>query len=744
MASLSPLNEVLNFRKAKHLLRRASYVFNKNTINSLVSLSIEEALNQLVISDINTGVAVGQEFLTNPGINSATGANTTTPDTGVNWEGTSNTNFSGSVNAGWGIGDQGAYASSSAANGDCHSEDKMFKLFKKNGANGQYITQTVTLPVGTFNWSFWTKWGALVNWDNDGDKQPTFKIMTDDDATGTWTAVQTTITTQPTETETWVEQTGAFVNDIERQVRIKFHKDGGVNGAETNLNELMYIDDVSFNYASAASTWGEPYDPLPTADPDGYWLSSTELSNTFSGQTRKRRVVSSWWWYNALQQSTLKHKLTFFLHTSFTVSKDGGSGTSTFFYDHIRLLDFFAYGNIKSLTKKITFDNSMLTYLNNTTNNANNPNENYAREFLELFTILKGPQIASGDYTNYTELDVQQAAKVFSGIKTQNDRSIIDEDTNIPRGRISISNHDGTNKTFSHAFDNHTIIGGNTDVSIIGELDSFVEMVFEKDATAISFCRKLYRFFVKSEITTEVENDIILPLAIELRNNNYELLPVVKILLSSQHFFDVDDSDANDEIYGSQVKSPLQMISEISTCFNLNIPNPATNNIDFYRFFNFVHSSYLVSSGLILFSPDSVAGYPAHYQSPDYDRHWFSSNTILGRYKLIESLISGRNNLGNNSLIYAQLDIVNYVKNHITNPSDAIALITELSDLLYPESIDETRKNYFSENLLEGYPAYYWSTTWEEYLNSNDSSVVKSRLDALITAMINAAEFQLS
>ena len=147
---------------------------------------------------------------------------------------------------------------------------------------------------------------------------------------------------------------------------------------------------------------------------------------------------------------------------------------------------------------------------------------------------------------------------------------------------------------------------------------------------------------------------------------------------------------------------------------------------------------------MILFSPDSVAGYPAHYQSPDYDRHWFSSNTILGRYKLIESLISGRNNLGNNSLIYAQLDIVNYVKNHITNPSDAIALITELSDLLYPESIDETRKNYFSENLLEGYPAYYWSTTWEEYLNSNDSSVVKSRLDALITAMINAAEFQLS
>ena len=56
----------------------------------------------------------------------------------------------------------------------------------------------------------------------------------------------------------------------------------------------------------------------------------------------------------------------------------------------------------------------MLNYLDNTQNNANNPNENYAREFLELFTITKGEQVGEGDYTNYTELDVQQAARVNS------------------------------------------------------------------------------------------------------------------------------------------------------------------------------------------------------------------------------------------------------------------------------------------------------------------------------------------
>lgn len=496
--------------------------------------------------------------------------------------------------------------------------------------------------------------------------------------------------------------------------------------------------------SSETNTWNEPYDPLPTEDPDGYWLSSTELPNSFDSQGRKRRIVASWWWYNALQQTTLKHKLTFFLHTSFTVSKDDGSGTSTHFYDHLRLLDFYAYGNIKTLAKKITFDNSMLAYLDNTTNNANNPNENYAREFLELFTILKGPQIANGDYTNYTELDIQQAAKVFSGIKTQNDRSLIDPDTNIPIGRVSVNNHDTTNKTFSHAFNNQTITGGNSEASIINELDSFVEMVFDKEATAQSFCRKLYRFFIKNEISDEIENDIISPLATELKNNNYEILSTVKKLLSSEHFFDVDDADATDEVFGSQVKSPLQMVSEISTCFNLDIPNPSTNNFEFYRFFVFIHNFYLVGGGMVLFSPDSVAGYPAHYQEPSYDRHWFSSNTVLARYKLILSLLSGRNKIATNANIYAQLDIVSYVQNNIENPSDAIDLVTELSDILYPESIDNERKEYFAENLLEGFPAYYWTNEWNGYLSTNDSAIVTSRLEALITAMINAAEFQLT
>ena len=184
---------------------------------------------------------VGQEYLTNPNINTTA----TSTDTGVDGSGNMPANLGG-----WGSGANGSYAPTSAGNGDCHSEDRMFKFFKKNDA---FVNQTVTLPAGNYDWSFWTRWAALVTWAAEGDVKPKFTIMTDDDGDGIWTAVQTTITTQPTAVNSWVQQTGTYSNDISRQVRIKFSKSGGTTAEPTNLQELMYIDDVSLIFASTLS-----------------------------------------------------------------------------------------------------------------------------------------------------------------------------------------------------------------------------------------------------------------------------------------------------------------------------------------------------------------------------------------------------------------------------------------------------------------------------------------------------------
>jgi len=488
----------------------------------------------------------------------------------------------------------------------------------------------------------------------------------------------------------------------------------------------------------------EPYDPFPTASPHGYWTSSDEHPNTFDGQGRKRAFITGWWWHNAMNEVSLKHKMTFFLHTSFTVSKDDGTGFSTNFFDHLKLLEYYAAGNIKTLAKKITLDNSMLTYLDNNSNNANNPNENYAREFLELFTILKGEQIGEGDYTNYTEIDVQQAAKVFSGFKRQYNRTIKDFDTGIPSGYPNKNQHDQNDKTFSHAFDNTVITGSSGAFDMLRELSDFVEMIFSKEETAKAYVRKLYRFFVKSEWTAEIENDIITPLAAQLKSDDFDMINVLKILFSSKHFYDDDDDNANDEIIGSIIKSPLQIMSEVCSMFEVGYPDPNTDPLKFYRNFYlyFLHNSYLSGAGMTFFSPDSVAGYPAHYQEPDFDRIWFSSNTLIARYKLIESLIYGTNTvLGGRN--YAELDTVIFAKNKLVNPGDPYELVTEIATLLYPESIDDTRRDYFVSVLLDGYNAGYWQSAWSNYLNSGETTTVKSRLDALIIAMINASEFQL-
>ena len=176
---------------------------------------------------------------------------------------------------------------------------------------------------------------------------------------------------------------------------------------------------------------------------------------------------------------------------------------------------------------------------------------------------------------------------------------------------------------------------------------------------------------------------------------------------------------------------------------------------DFFHFYyKFCHNTFFPGSGMNIFSPDSVAGYPADFQGPEYDRSWFSSNTIVSRYKTIESLITGKNKIlgqltGVNGGTYYQnirilFNSVDFVSNtnHISNPFDSTVLVYELVELLFCESISQSRLNYFIETLYDIDPSY-WTNAWTEYTQSGNSVQVKIRLDALFTKLINAPEFQL-
>jgi Protein of unknown function (DUF1800) len=313
-----------------------------------------------------------------------------------------------------------------------------------------------------------------------------------------------------------------------------------------------------------------------------------------------------------------------------------------------------------------------------------------------------------------------------------------------------IGQHDKTAKTFSHRFDNKTIAGATTAAGMYTELGAYVDMIFDKKETARHLARRLYRYFVCRQITPEIETDIIEPLATKLQADKYEILPTLRLLLGSKHFFDADDAKNEDEIVGSMIKSPLELALQSISFFNLPIPDPTTQNVPHHlRFWGgTVRNRMLALSGMNLFFPSDVAGYPAYYQAPDYNRAWFNSSSIIARYKVPKILLSGLYTIGGavNTSTGAKLNIAAWVRNSgvISDPRDAFAVVTDLVKYLFPEEPDGDRMSYFIQDVfLDKLPASDWTYEWDAYISTNNNAEVTIALERLINALMYAPEYQL-
>lgn len=500
--------------------------------------------------------------------------------------------------------------------------------------------------------------------------------------------------------------------------------------------------------------------PAPNmAEPVDYvsgqpWINSgvdNDRPNGLDGFEERRSVIA-WWQREALLDTSIGSKMTFFLHSNFVVSADPVSPEQ--YFDYLQLLRYYATGNFKTLAKKITIDTAMLRYLNGNLNERDNPNENYAREFLELFTIGKGPQIGPGDYTNYTEADIVTAARVLTGWRPTWDRPVggnndhRDPDTGITRGRPGFWAHDLDNKTFSAAFNNTIITAATNSTEMFRELDDFVEMVFAQQETARNICRKLYRYFVSSNITEEIETDIIGPLSLTFYNNDYELEPVLRQLLMSQHFYDLDDNDSENEFVGGTIKSPFELLAQTMTFFDIQEPDPIQDGENHYFRWYYLTVDLIITkaAGMGVFQPENVAGYAAYYQEPAYDKNWFGGSTLIARYKLPEILLTGQRVLswgGDNGGV--QLNISQWMANSgvVADPADAEALVTDMIDYLFPEPPESARYLYFLNDIfLDGLSTINWRFEWLGYEGSGNDSSVKIPLERLFTALISSQEFQ--
>lgn len=488
-------------------------------------------------------------------------------------------------------------------------------------------------------------------------------------------------------------------------------------------------------YSAANLTWINPPTPPSTPLPTDDFIL--------------RRYVMGWWLHEALHDPGAGHKIEFFLHQYMAVTAESGSTGQ--FFDYLQLLRWGVSASFKKTVTKMVTDNCMLNYINNNLNFVNNPNENFAREFLELHTIGKGDIAGPGDYSTYTEEDIVQAARVLTGFGNAQRHLNTDPETGIPAGKAFPQSHDFQPKTFSNRFNSTTINAPSNDVAgMWAELNAFVDMIFEQDATAKNICRRLYHFFVTRKITEEVENDIITPLAQTFRDNDFELLPVLRQLLQSEHFYDQDDASSTDEITGAFIKSPLDLALQALSFFQLPIPDPFAENDKHYNtFYNAAVLERMLSrTGMDLFYPPDVAGYPAYFQDPVFNRQFFNSASIVGRYKLPEILLTGTHAWvpSPDEPIGTKLDFAAWLKDssNVSDPADATVLIQELLRYLFPEEPDADRFNYFlNEIFLDGLPAADWSYEWSNYAITGNDDEVKIPLRRLLNAIMYAPEYQL-
>ena len=464
-------------------------------------------------------------------------------------------------------------------------------------------------------------------------------------------------------------------------------------------------------------------------------FNSDDIGNDSNGY--RTASLSAWSLGLALNQDiTIREKMTLFWYHFIPIdfesvkqssNRYANTNSARICYKYMKMFREKGIGNYKSLIREMATQPAMMFYLNNQANSKTAPDENFAREIMELFTLGK-------DVTNiYSQADVVLAAKVLTGWRVQN-LNTVNESTNFVADK-----HDESTKSFSQYFNNTVIPNSGA-----AEIDLFIDMIFAKSKTVSEYiCRRLYRFFVYYDIDDNIEANVIVPLAQFFVNSNWEILPVLNRLFKSEHFYDM----ANKGVY---IKSPFDLIIGTMRTFNVNInvsdPSNHEAQYELWNTFNYFTSEMEQSMGRI----PNVAGWQAFYQKPSFHEYWINSNSIQRRYGLVDWMLYGFDIEKNNLTTRIEAKAIEYVQQFpaaiIEDPG---LLVSECIKYLLPVDLSPGQKDIIKTQTLLSNQAsdYYWTGAWTNYLvdPSNDANmnIVKNRLRNLLLTIVQYAEYQL-
>lgn len=281
------------------------------------------------------------------------------------------------------------------------------------------------------------------------------------------------------------------------------------------------------------------------------------------------RNLNIYWLHEMVNSSAqLREKMSFFWHGHFACRN------LNIFYQQ-GLLDVIrknALGNFGTLLKEVSKTAAMLNFLNNQQNKKDHPNENFAREVMELFTLGRG---------NYTEHDVKEAARAFTGWSA------------TVKGEFIF-------RRFQHDFDSKTVRGqtGNFDG------DEVLDILLKQKQTAKFITQKLYKFLVNEDIDAEKVNW----LADRFYDNNYEISKLLEDIFTSDWFYD-------EKNVGVKIKSPIELLAGIQRMLPMKIERDE------------VLLLLQRALGQLLFYPPNVAGWPG-------GKNWIDSSTLMMRMRI--------------------------------------------------------------------------------------------------------------
>lgn len=443
---------------------------------------------------------------------------------------------------------------------------------------------------------------------------------------------------------------------------------------------------------------------------------------------------AAWLFRNMIHQNTSIHwRMIFFLHNLLVAS----SGGIKMLYQYYMTLFNSSYESYKSTIYKITIDPMMLDYLNLQSSQKNKPDENYARELQELFTVGKGPN------SQYTEGDVKAMARLLVGWQFSYDS--MKKTTGPITVKFNDWNHDTSDKQFS-AFYGNRLIKGQKGQDGKKELDEAIDMIFSTNECALYLCRRLYQFFCYPIIDDTVEKNIIAPMAELLRKSNFELMVPLRVLLGSAHFYDTS-------FYNSMIKSPIEFMFGYYKEFDLYLFNTGGGDIpkrfsdsltaNFYKFRNL--NWEMNNIGLNYTDPPNVSGWPAYYQAPVYDLFWINSDTISKRSNSGNSLAKWGAWVGTGDTkgnVHLQIDKIKFVSS-LKSPDNIDLVIDETVARIMSAPISAKAKERIKASVLGGNAASYYTQLYQSYISKpteETRTTLSNRLENLFSALFQMGE----